>query len=345
MDMRVICREDRLQQARLHTVAFAAAAVALTTFVGVAQQPPAAPAVAILPVQGAISMLTTAGGNVTVQVGKNGIVLVDTPPADLAPAVIAELGRLSPRPIRHIIQTSVSLDRIGGTAALMGPAGGRSLPLGVGLFGFGAREAVRPNVAAQENVLNRLSSTTPAVAPGLLPTMTYFLPTLDLFANDEAIVVYHVPAAHSDGDSIVFFRRSDVISTGNIFTPGRYPTIDVARGGSVTGMIAALGKILELAVPEAFSEGGTKIIPAAGRITEEVDVAEFRDMLAIIRDRVQDGVTKGQTMEQIKAARPSRDYDAEYGASQADADRLVESIYRSLTARPAAAPRTAGGRS
>jgi cyclase len=102
--------------------------------------------------------------------------------------------------------------------------------------------------------------------------------------------------------------------------------------------------VLELAVPEAFEEGGTKIVPGRGRVSEETDVAEFRDMIAIIRDRVQDGITKKQTLEQVKAAKPSRDYDAEYGASQADADRFVEAIYRSLTAaRPAARP--AGGRS
>ena len=301
--------------------------------------------ISVLPVQGSVSLLTAGDANITVQTGKNGVVLVDTPPADLVPQVMTEIRKLSTRPIRHIIQTSASPDRIDGTVALLGPAGARGLALGAGLFGFGASSAVRANVAAHENVLNRLSAATPAVAPGLLPTMTYFLPTLDLFANDEAIVLYHVPAAHSDGDSIVFFRRSDVISTGNIYTPGRYPTIDLARGGSVTGLVAALGRVLDLAVSEAFSEGGTKIIPGRGRVSEETDVAEFRDMVAIIRDRVQDGMTKRQTLDQIKASKPSRDYDAEYHASPADADRLIESMYRSLTpARPAAA-RPAGGRS
>ena len=301
--------------------------------------------ISVLPVQGSVSLLTAGDANITVQTGKNGVVLVDTPPADLVPQVMTEIRKLSTRPIRHIIQTSASPDRIDGTVALLGPAGARGLALGAGLFGFGASSAVRANVAAHENVLNRLSAATPAVAPGLLPTMTYFLPTLDLFANDEAIVLYHVPAAHSDGDSIVFFRRSDVISTGNIYTPGRYPTIDLARGGSVTGLVAALGRVLDLAVSEAFSEGGTKIIPGRGRVSEETDVAEFRDMVAIIRDRVQDGIAKKQTLEQVKASKPSRDYDAEYHASSADADRLIESMYRSLTpARPAAA-RPAGGRS
>jgi cyclase len=323
----------------IHRVLLSLAAAALVIAGAQAQQQ--AP-VTVLPVQGNVSMLTTSGGNVTVQVGKNGVVLVDAPPAELADPALAEIRKLSPRAIRHIIQTSASMDRIGGTAALMGPAGARGLPLGAGLFGFGAREASRPNVAAHDNVLNRLSSATPAVAPGLLATMTYFLPTLDLYANDEAIVVYHVPAAHTDGDSIVFFRRSDVISTGNIFTPNRYPVIDTERGGTVKGLVSALNKVLELAVPEAFSEGGTKIVPARGRISEETDVAEFRDMVAIVRDRVQDGITKKQTLDQIKASRPTRDYDPEYG-SQAEGDRLVEAMYRTLVPPPAAAPARRGG--
>jgi cyclase len=305
--------------------------IVATAIASVATQAQQAPAVSMLPVQGNVSMLTTTGGNVTVQVGKNGIVLVDAPPAELAELSLAEVRKLSPQAIRHIIQTSMSNDRIAGTPALLGPAGARGLPLGAGLFGFGAQNASRANVAAQENVLNRLSAMTPAVSPGLMPTMTYFLPTLDLFANDEAIVIYHVPAAHTDGDSIVFFRRSDVISTGNIFTPNRYPVIDTARGGTVKGLVSALNKVLELAVPEAFSEGGTKIIPARGRISEETDVAEFRDMVAIIRDRVQDGIDKKQTLDQIKASRPTRDYDTEYGGSQADADRLVDAMYRTLS--------------
>jgi glyoxylase-like metal-dependent hydrolase (beta-lactamase superfamily II) len=188
-----------------------------------------------------------------------------------------------------------------------------------------------------------MSAATPPLPPAMLPTTEYFMPSMDTFANDEAIVIDHVPAAHTDGDSIVFFRRSDVISTGDIYTPDRYPVIDLERGGSVHGIVAALGRVLEIAVPEAFEEGGTKIVPGRGRISEETDVAEFRDMIAIIRDRVQDGINKKQTLEQVKASHPSRDYDREYGASQSDADRLVESIYRSLTA-PAAAGGPAGGR-
>ena len=135
------------------------------------------------------------------------------------------------------------------------------------------------------------------------------------FYNSEPIILYHQPAAHTDSDTVVLFRRSDVISTGAVFTPDRYPTIDVARGGSVQGLVSALGTILQLAVPAAFEDGGTQIVPGRGRISEETDVAEFRDMVVIVKDRVQDLVKKGNTLDQIKAARPSRDYDAEYGAT------------------------------
>jgi glyoxylase-like metal-dependent hydrolase (beta-lactamase superfamily II) len=151
-------------------------------------------------------------------------------------------------------------------------------------------------------------------------------------------VLYHQPAAHTDSDTVVLFRKSDVISTGAIYTPGRFPVIDIARGGGVQGLIAALGTVLHLAVPAAFEDGGTQIVPGRGRISEETDVAEFRDMVVIVKDRVQDLIKKGSSLDQIKAAKPSRDYDGEYGATAADADRFVESIYRSLTQKPGGRP-------
>ncbi len=288
-----------------------------------AQQGGPAAALSVVPVQGSVHLIAGAGANLTVQVGSNGVLLVDTPTPAQVPQVLAELRKLSPQALRYIIQTSVSQDAVGGTAALIGPAGGRGAPFGfVGLN--------RAAVIAHENVLNRLSSTTPATPTGTLPTTTYYLPSMD-FYNSEAVLLYHQPAAHTDSDTLVMFRRSDVISTGAIFTPGRYPVIDVARGGSVQGLVAALGTVLALAVPEAFEDGGTRIVPGRGRISEETDVAEFRDMVVIVKDRVQDLIKKGNTLDQIKAARLSRDYDAEYSAGQADADRFVESIHRSLT--------------
>jgi glyoxylase-like metal-dependent hydrolase (beta-lactamase superfamily II) len=291
------------------------------------------PAVAVLSVQGTVSMLTVSGTNIAVQIGKSGVLLVDAPPVEAVPAVIAEIRKLTDKPIRYIVNTNADADHMGGNAAVVSAVVGRDVrgaPMGA-LTGLGATVG-RPAIIAHTNVLRRMSKAVPAPPAAALPTTEYFQPTMDFF-NGEAIVLSH-HQGHTDGDSLVFMRRSDVIATGDVFTPGRYPSIDLARGGSVQGLVRALTEILALAVPEAFAEGGTKIIPGHGRVSEETDVAEFRDMVVIVRDRVQDLMAKKMPLDQIKAARPSRDYDAEYGASPADADRFVESIYRSL-AKPA----------
>jgi len=226
--------------------------------------------------------------------------------------------------------------RWGGNVALLGPAAARGIPLGGGVG------VARPNIIAFESVLNRMSDQTPPVAAAAQPTTTYYQPSMDFSSNGEAVILYHRPAAYSDSDTIVLFRGSDVVATGNIFTPGRFPTIDLQKGGTVSGLVSALGFIIELAVPAAFEDGGTRIIPAVGRVAEETDVAEYRDMVAIIRDRVLDGIKKKMTIEQVVASKPSRDYDGEYSASQADADRLVQTMYRSLSAPPATTARPGG---
>jgi cyclase len=288
------------------------------------------PTVIVLPVQGNVSMLTVGGTNVAVQIGKTGVVLVDSPPIDAVPAVIAEVRKLTDKPIRFIVNTSADADHVGGNAAVVSAVVGRDVrgaPMGA-LTGLGATLG-RPAIIAHTNVLGRMSKATPPPPAAGLPTTEYFQPTMDFF-NGEAIVLSH-HQGHTDGDSLVFMRRSDVIVTGDLFTPGRYPSIDLARGGSVQGLVHALTEILALAVPEAFAEGGTRMIPGHGRVAEETDVAEFRDMVVIIRDRVQDLIKRGMTWDQIKASRPSRDYDTEYGSNPADGDRFVESIYRSLT--------------
>jgi len=261
----------------------------------------------VLPVQGNVYMLIGGGGNITVQSGKDGILLVDTGLTDLAPKIMAAIRTISSGPIRYIINTHVHPDHIGGNEALVKLAGTTNLGPG--------ESRIIANLAVQE----RLSAS--------LINDTYSTPYKDLFFNNEAFLVYHAPAAHTDGDSIVFFRRSDVVSTGDIFTPGRYPFIDLERGGSVQGLISALNKILEIAVPARYQEGGTYVIPGHGRLCDEADVVEYRDMVTIIRDRVQDLIKKGMTLEQVKAAKPTVDYDTQYSGSP---DIFVESIYKSL---------------
>jgi cyclase len=295
-----------------------AIAVALSTLMA-AQQPQ----LNVLPVQGRVSMLVGAGANITLQTGKDGVILVDTPPAALVPQLLAEIRKLSDRPIRYLVNTSLDADHIAGNAALVGPAAGR----GSGGAPFGTLGLNRPAIVAHENVLNRLSANQPPTPAAALPTTTYFLPSMDFFFNGEPVVVLHAPRAHTDGDSIVWFRRSDVLAVGDLVRLDRYPEIDLARGGSVNGLIAALDRIIEITVPERLQDGGTRVVIGHGRLCNEADIVEYRDMVAIIRDRVADLVKKGQTLDQVKAARPTRDYDTRYGSG----DAMTESVYRSLS--------------
>jgi glyoxylase-like metal-dependent hydrolase (beta-lactamase superfamily II) len=272
------------------------------------------PEIHVLPVQGSVSMLVGSGGNITVQAGKDGILLVDTGLAPLAPKIVAALRTISDGPVRYIVNTHVHPDHTGGNEALAKL--GRDNP-----------PPTFPRIIAHLAVQERMAAPPPGNEASVWPNDTYSTPYKDLSFNNEAIVVYHIPAAHTDGDSIVFFRRSDVVSAGDIFTPDRYPFIDLERGGSVQGIITGLNRILEIAVPLKYQEGGTYVIPGHGRLCDEADVVEFRDMVTIVRDRIQDLIKKGMSLEQVKAAKPSLDYDTQYSGSP---DAFVEAVYRSL---------------
>jgi len=273
----------------------------------------------LLPVQGNTYMLAGAGGNTTLQVGKDGVLVVDTQYAEMAPKILSEIRKLSDKPIVWMVNTHIDEDHSGGNAALAK---------------LGRGPGPRPRIIAHENVLNRMTLRVPNQPPvpdEALPDDEYGTPQKDLFFNGEAVVIYHMPRAHTDGDSIVFFRRSDVVSVGDIFTPDQWPAIDLARGGSVEGTLDALNYILTLTVPERYQDGGTLVVPGHGRISNEADVVEYRNMLTIVRDRVQDLLKKGMTLEQVKAARPARDYETEYSErGQWTKDMFVEAVYRSL---------------
>ena len=273
-----------------------------------------------LPVQGNVYMITGVGVNIAAQVGKDGVLLVDTMPAAAASQIAAELAKLTDQPIRYIVNTSMTADHVDGNEALrpFGATGATQVPGG------------GPTIIAHENVLNRMtkpvtSKETPPVQRGL-PNDEYFTPTKDLYFNGEPVIIMHEANAHTDGDSIVLFRRSDVIAAGDVFTPDRYPDIDVAHGGSVQGYIAALNHLLHLTVPERLQDGGTRVIPGHGRLCNEADLVEYRDMVTIVRDRIQDLIKKGRTLAQVKAAKPTLDYDNQYGPG----DAFIESVYKSL---------------
>jgi cyclase len=295
------------------------------TIVHAGQRDTAASGAGLLHVQRSVHMLVVNGMNVAVQVGDDGVLLVDAATEVVAPQVIAAIRTLSAKPIHTIIDTHVHADHTGGNESI------------VKQRGAGAAQAVR--VMAHQTVLNRMIAAAPAGAPSggfrlnaaiTLPiNNTYDTPTKDFYLNGESVVIYHAPAAHTDGDSLVHFRGSDVVAVGDIFSPDRYPVIDRATGGSVQGLIAALNRVLELTVPARFQEGGTYVIPGHGRLSDEADVVEYRDMVTIIRDRVQDLISKGLTWDQVKAARPSRDYDPEYDGGPSP-EAFVEAIYRSL---------------
>lgn len=288
-------------------------------------------ALEVLPVQGNVFMIAGPGGNMTAQIGDEAVVLVDTMTEAASSEVLAVVEALSPQPIRHIILTSDELDHTGGNAALARAGTYVRLMFPGDPRGFSSDASVNAHI----NVLHRMSGiygeafARPFEAQ---PSDTYFTDGWAFFVNGEAIRMLHVPAAHTDGDTIVFFRRSDVISTGDIFRTDGYPRFDRARGGSIAGVIEGLNVILDLAIPGEDQEGGTVVVPGHGRLSDETDVVNYRDMVTIIRDRIQAMIDEGKTLEQVRAARPSRDYDGIYAAEPggAMAEIFVENVYRDL---------------
>jgi glyoxylase-like metal-dependent hydrolase (beta-lactamase superfamily II) len=287
------------------------------------------PQLHVLQVQPNVYMLVSAEGNFTVQTGSEGALLVDTGTASLNAKITAELKKLSDQPLRYVIDTDMHPNHTGGNAAFakFGSA------LGGAGFGGGRGNAV---VIAHEKVLSRMSDPPRAGEAAInsddFPADAFSGRQKDLYFNGEAVIIYHEPNAHTDGDSIVYFRRSDVIAAGDVFVTTSYPDIDIAHGGTIQGEIEALNDIIELAVPADKEEGGTMIIPGRGRLCDEFDVVDYRDMVTIVYERIQDLVKKGNTLEQVKAARPTRDYDQRYGQNGAT-DRFVTAIYTNLTAK------------
>jgi cyclase len=327
------------------------------TFVGSsrAQQNNANAEIGVLPVRGNVYMLVGAGGNITASIGPEGVLLVDTGLAANAQKVLAAINKLSvevetkglpnvnvgpPKAIRIIVNTHVHGDHTGGNALLA--KAGRTYT-GGNVAGNLADAADQAAVYAHEEVLNRMTSPLPGepkLAFEAFPTDTYHTEGMNLshFFNGEGVQLIHAPAAHTDGDTMVYFRFSDVIATGDVFVPSGYPVLDVDRGGSLQGTIDALNHILDIAIPEYRLEGGTMIVPGHGHLCDIADVAYYRDMATIIRDRMQDAIKRGLTLQQIKAAKITYDYDGIYGATTGfwTTDKFLDAAYKSLTQKKAA---------
>ena len=288
--------------------------------------------VAFLPVQGDVYMLVGPGANTTVQIGENGVYVVDPKTGNVADELIAAIRQITPKPIRYILNTNSDPDHMGGNEPLAssGSALGRT-------GGGGPQFTGRPTapIFAHENVLLRISAPTgskSAVPTGAWPTETYAAKDFRLY-NSEPLWIIHAPNAHADGDSIVFFQTSNVISAGDVFSTITYPMFDRQHGGSINGIIAALNNIIDLCTPRHTQEGGTYVIPGHGRLSDVADVVEYRDMVTIIRDRIADMVKRGLTLEQVKAEQPSFDYDGRYAApgSSWTKDNFIEAVYQDLT--------------
>ena len=293
----------------------------LAVLAGAQTKPPEGFAFEVRDVRGNVYMFASTLGNLAVQVGKDpghdGVLLVDTGPPQLTERILAEVRKLSPEPVRYILNTSADADHSGGNEAIAKPD---ARPYYV---------APAVSVFAQDRVLARMSSPGSGVASGNWPSLTFDAGTV-LDFNGEDVQVFAERAAHTDGDSIVFFRGSNVVATGDIFLTTGYPVIDRKRGGSIQGEIRALNHILELTVPHIMQEGGTMVIPGHGRLCDQADVVEVRDMLTIIRDRVADLIAKGKSLEEVEAARPTRDYDRRYSTSSWTGQMLTEAVYQSL---------------
>jgi glyoxylase-like metal-dependent hydrolase (beta-lactamase superfamily II) len=328
----------------------------------------------IMPVQGNVYMLIADGSNIAVSVGPDGVLMVDTGPANMTDKILAAIKQLattvagSPRvnncsgvscpgmpfgwtspfmnsvisspaparPLRYIFNTSMDAELTSGNQKL---ASSGYYPRGGGNAGAVAGIGNEAMIIAHENVLQRMTGAVgkAAIPEGAWPSDTYHREFYKLseYFNGEPVVAYHEPNAHTDGDSVVYFRHSEVIAAGNVFSTVSYPMIDLERGGSIQGSINALNNLIDLGIPEARSQGGTWIIPGRGRLSDTADVASYRNMLVMIRDRMQDLIKGGMTLQQVKAARPTRDFDGRYGSTTGSwtTEMFVEAVYRSLTSK------------
>ncbi|MES2606548.1 MAG: MBL fold metallo-hydrolase, partial [Pseudomonadota bacterium] len=265
-----------------------------------------------LHVKGKIWLITGAGANIVAQVGDEGVLLVDSGSAAMAAAVREEVRKIAgDKPIRYLINTQWSEEHTGGNVLL-------------------SAEGQRPAILAHENVGLRMSAA--GAEASTLEMETYYGDSKMIYFNGEVVELIKVVNAHTDGDSLVFFRGSDVVVAGDVIDTASFPRINAEEGGTIGGEIAALNRILDITVAETRGQGGTIVIPGHGRLYDEADVAEYRDMVTIIRDRIQKAVTNGDSLRELKASEPVIDYSGVFGAPGTEwtGDAFVEAVFQQL---------------
>lgn len=286
-----------------------------------AQQSAASDDVKVLPVQGNVYMLVGPHTSAVVQVGKQGVFLVDSMEAGMAPKILAAIRTLSDKPIHYIADTTFKADHTGSSIELRKD--------GTSVYGGGGANFLGTGaiIIGHANVVTRMSADKENSYPADAWPEEVFMNEEDAINfNNEAIEIIHIPAATTDTDSIVFFRGSDVIAAGDILRTDSYPVIDLDNGGSVQGVLDGLNRLVMMAVTLHLEEGGTYVVPGHGRLCDQADVTQVRDMVTIVRDRIQKLIGKGMTLAQIKEARVTLDYDPQFG----DGNAFIETVYRDL---------------
>ena len=282
----------------------------------------------IVPVQKNVYMLVGGGANVTLQIGEEGAMLVDAGSAGNPEKLIAAVRHLTRKPLRFLVNTSADPDHVRGNEGIIKAAGG---PTGIVAGALGRPANAGILTMAHQDAVNHMTAGAAPLKGDAVPVSTFFTAKKEFYANGEAVQLFYQPNAHSEGDLVVLFRGSDVVSAGDVFRTDSYPVLDVEAGATLQGEIDALNMIIDLAIPERNQMGGTRIVPGHGHLCNESDVVEYRDMLTIIRDRVRNMLKRDMTLEQVKAAHPTLEYDGIYGRrEEMGGNKFIEIVYNDL---------------
>jgi glyoxylase-like metal-dependent hydrolase (beta-lactamase superfamily II) len=267
-----------------------------------------------LKVEGNIYMLTGPGGNIGIYAGKDAVLLVDSQYAPVTDKIRAAVAAITDKPIQFVVNTQWHLDHTGGNENLA--RGGAVIV---------AHENVRKRLST-EQFMEFFKASIPPMPVRALPVIT-FERDMAFHLDGEEIRIFNVPTAHTDGDAIIHFRKSNVLHMGDILFNGLYPYIDLSAGGSINGMIAAVDRVLPLC------DGNTKVIPGHGPLTDKAGLGAYRKMLAAVRDRIASEIQSGKTLPEVVAAQPTREFDDAWGKGFLKPEQFTTLVYSSLTGK------------